>query len=111
MGTAAASSQGQRRRTRTLEAGKPARLSAFRETIAAARREVRRLDLKAKPNGDAKAALLRNCRNHFPDEALGWLDAVVVLGHEGARFPPRWEPVGMTGGWSSPITSCSASPK
>lgn len=71
-----------------IESGKAERLRAFRDTIAAARNEVSRLKLHAKPDGDAKAALLQKCRNNFPDESLGWLDAVVVLGQDGAKFPP-----------------------
>lgn len=72
----------------TIVSGEAERLRAYSEVIAAAQREVERLGLKAKPDGEAKARLLQNCRNNFPDSALGWLDAVVVLGQDGAKFPP-----------------------
>ncbi len=71
-----------------ISSGKAERLRVFRDVIATAQNEVARLNLKAKPEGEAKVDLLQNCRNNFPDEALGWLDAVVVLGQEGAKFPP-----------------------
>lgn len=64
------------------------RFSAYRVGIAAARRELQTLGLKAKPDGEAKALLLHSCRNSFPEDSLGWLDAVLVLGHDGAKFPP-----------------------
>lgn len=65
-----------------------ARLALYRESITAARHELRALGLKAKPEGDAKSSLLQSCRNSFPENALGWLDAVFVLGQNGAKFPP-----------------------
>jgi CRISPR-associated protein Csx17 len=37
---------------------------------------------------DTKAILLADCRNTFPEDALDWLDAVFVLGQDGAKFPP-----------------------
>ena len=52
------------------------RLATYRSGIAAARHELQRLELKAKPDGDTKALLLQSCRNAFPEDALGWLDAV-----------------------------------
>ncbi len=71
-----------------IESGKAGRLKAYRGAIAAARNEIARLRLVAKPEGELKAVLLQSCRNQFPDDALGWLDAVVVLGQDGAKFPP-----------------------
>jgi CRISPR-associated protein Csx17 len=71
-----------------IEAGDAARLRHYRDGIAAARREVIRLSLKAKPEGETKTLLLQSCRNAFPEDALGWLDAVLVLGQDGAKFPP-----------------------
>jgi CRISPR-associated protein Csx17 len=71
-----------------IEKGQTDRLKRYFEGITAARREVKRLALKAKPEGETKTLLLQSCRNSFPDDALGWLDAVLVLGQDGARFPP-----------------------
>jgi CRISPR-associated protein Csx17 len=71
-----------------IGSGAAVRLGAYRKTIAAARREVERLGLRAKPDGEAKAHLLHQCRNQLPDDALGWLDAVFVLGQDGPKFPP-----------------------
>lgn len=71
-----------------IEESRVARLAAYRAGIAAAREEVQRLDLKTKPDGDTKALLLQCCRNTFPEDSLGWLDAVFVLGQDGAKFPP-----------------------
>lgn len=71
-----------------IEKGEAKRLEPYRSGIAAARHELARLDLKAKPDGDTKGLLLQSCRNGFPEDALGWLDAVFVLGQDGAKFPP-----------------------
>jgi CRISPR-associated protein Csx17 len=71
-----------------IEKGKAVRLEQYRKGIAAARREVKQLTLKAKPDGETKTLLLQSCRNSFPEDALGWLDAVFVLGQDGAKFPP-----------------------
>lgn len=71
-----------------IEKSELPRLAPYREGIAAARRELQRLALSAKPDGDTKALLLQSCRNGFPEDALGWLDAVLVLGQDGAKFPP-----------------------
>jgi CRISPR-associated protein Csx17 len=65
-----------------------ARLASYRAGIAAARHELQSLKLKTKPDGDTKALLLQSCRNSFPEDALGWLDAVLVLGQDGPKFPP-----------------------
>ncbi|HEY3852934.1 MAG TPA: type I-U CRISPR-associated protein Csx17 [Verrucomicrobiae bacterium] len=71
-----------------IEKSDAVRMKQYRDGIAAARREVKRLALKAKPDGEAKTLLLQSCRNSFPENALGWLDAVFVLGRDGAKFPP-----------------------
>ena len=71
-----------------IEKGSAPRLEPYRVGIAAARQELNRLVLKAKPDGETKTLLLQSCRNAFPEDALGWLDAVFVLGQDGAKFPP-----------------------
>jgi CRISPR-associated protein Csx17 len=64
------------------------RLSAYRAGIAAAHKALASLAIDEKPDGDTKALLLQSCRNAFPDDSLAWLDAVLVLGRDGAKFPP-----------------------
>ena len=71
-----------------IEEGNASRLEPYRAGMAAARQELNRLALKAKPDGETKKLLLQSCRNSFPEDALGWLDAVFVLGRDGAKFPP-----------------------
>lgn len=71
-----------------IEGSKVERFAPFRAGIAAARHELETLGLDAKPDGEAKALLLNSCRNSFPEAALDWLDAVLVIGQEGAKFPP-----------------------
>lgn len=71
-----------------IEKSEGERFASYRTGIAAARREVQGLGLRAKPDGDTKALLLQSCRNTFPEDSLGWLDAVLVLGQGGAKFPP-----------------------
>jgi CRISPR-associated protein Csx17 len=71
-----------------IETGAASRLASYRDSIAVARRELRVLGLNVKPDGNMKELLLQSCRNSFPEEALGWLDAVFVLGQDGAKFPP-----------------------
>lgn len=71
-----------------IEKGTASRLDQYRAGIVGARQEVNRFALKAKPDGETKTLLLQSCRNSFPEGALSWLDAVFVLGHDGAKFPP-----------------------
>lgn len=65
-----------------------ARLAAYRAGVAAAHKALASLAIKEKPDGNTKALLLQSCRNAFPDDSLTWLDAVLVLGRDGAKFPP-----------------------
>jgi len=71
-----------------IERSNVARLATYREGIAAARGELQALGLNVKPDGVAKALLLQSCRNSVPEDALGWLDAVFVLGQDSPKFPP-----------------------
>jgi CRISPR-associated protein Csx17 len=72
----------------SIEKGATPRLDPYRVGIAAARLGLNRLGLKSKPEGETKTLLLQSCRNSFPEDALSWLDAVFVLGQDGAKFPP-----------------------
>ena len=69
-----------------------ARLDPYREAIAAAdeaRHRARRLGLTkdGKVLKQGKAPLIELCRGSFPDEALAWLDASVVLLDDDIRYP------------------------
>ena len=71
-----------------IEKSDAKRLKPYCTSIAIARQEIKRFALKAKPEGEIKTSLLQSCRNSFPEDALGWLDAVFVLCQDGAKFPP-----------------------
>lgn len=65
------------------------RLAAYRKLITATRAILSDLGLSGKPEErEAKERLLRSLRRRWPDDALEWLDAAVVLGGESVRFPP-----------------------
>lgn len=70
-----------------LDAGD--RMTDWREADAIGRRLVAQ---QTSPNWTkdrkAKERVIRQLRNLWPDEALDWLDAAVVLTTEGAEFPP-----------------------
>lgn len=71
-----------------IERSGVARLAPYRAGIAAAHNAMGSLGIKEKPDGDTKVLLLQSCRNAFPDDSLNWLDAVLVIGRDGAKFPP-----------------------
>jgi|ERR1035437_5559923 CRISPR-associated protein Csx17 len=71
-----------------LAASPSPRFSPYKIGIAAAMRAVDSLKLKEKPDGDTKGQLLHLCRNTLPDDALAWLDAVLVLSQDGPKYPP-----------------------
>ncbi|MCL6636904.1 MAG: type I-U CRISPR-associated protein Csx17 [Alicyclobacillus sp.] len=69
------------------QSGSP-RFAAYRITVAAVDEILARLQLNAKPSEKGKEALIAACRNELPDDAVEWLDAVLVLTPQGASFPP-----------------------
>lgn len=71
-----------------IERSENPRLASYRDSIVAARKELQCLGLTGKPDGEAKLLLIQGCRNSFPEDALGWLDAVLVLTQNGVKFPP-----------------------
>lgn len=73
---------------KAIEENTVPRFAAYRECVNIVRRELNALGLKAKPDGESKAILLQRCRNTFTESALNWLDAVLVLGQDGPKFPP-----------------------
>ncbi len=66
-----------------LEQTDDPRWSASRDVLALARRIV--AEAGEEP---AKSEVLRTLRERYPDDALLWLDAAVVVGPETPRFPP-----------------------
>ncbi len=62
------------------------RLASYRATVAAVDSLLARCDVAAKPEGAAKAALVRALRNELPDAALPWIDA--VWRDDGERLRP-----------------------
>ena len=64
-----------------------ARFRAIAGGIAAAAQEVRRGGWDARPEGDAKAAMIRALRGRLVDSALHWLDATVALSGGRLSFP------------------------
>jgi CRISPR-associated protein Csx17 len=67
------------------------RLAPFRDAIRVVRRLVTTpawpVIEKSKPDAAAKARQIAMCRNEFPDSALGWLDASVLLANDRVVFP------------------------
>lgn len=73
---------------RQMEQSTDPRLAAYRAAIRAARRAAASLGITDAPKDDSKARLLRVLRATLPDEALDWLDAVVVLTADKPQFAP-----------------------
>lgn len=64
------------------------RYAGLRATIAAMRQVLDEMALGEKPDARQKEVLLRRLRNELDDAALVWLDAVLLLSEDGARYPP-----------------------
>lgn len=64
------------------------RLKALRAAIQVAERCVRKFGFEEAPKNEDKLALVLELRDRLPDEALGWLDAVLVVDVESLGFPP-----------------------
>ncbi|CAB3394732.1 type I-G CRISPR-associated protein Cas8g1/Csx17 [Kyrpidia spormannii] len=71
-----------------IETSETDRLSAYRTTIEEARRILQAFGFEKKPDNKDKRPLVQACRNRFPDEAIAWLDASVVLTTGDLGFPP-----------------------
>lgn len=63
------------------------RFERYRKGIEVAAAALRTLGVERKP-AEEKPRLLALCRATFPDDALEWLDAALVLTSEGAKYPP-----------------------
>jgi len=73
---------------KAIQVGGAKRFEQYRLVIGAAVSALEQLGLDEKPGPELKETLLKLCRNTFPDEALGWLDAAFVLTQSGVRYPP-----------------------
>lgn len=75
-----------------LEHSSSERFAVYRQTIAMARQQLETLSIRDKlseKEKDRKQQLLAACRNSFPEEALRWVDAAVLLTNDGSsKFPP-----------------------
>ncbi len=72
----------------TIGASSGDRFARLRESVAIAQQVLREMDLQEAPKGDPKAELLTRLRAIFPDDALDWFDAVLVLTSEKVAYPP-----------------------
>lgn len=64
------------------------RLMGFADAIRLGRSYVAAKGWEERPQDDAKAAMLADLRARLADDALGWLDAAIVLGDEKPLFAP-----------------------
>jgi len=64
------------------------RLAPLRLTIELARAQVEHLGLQEAPKDVEKAALVNRLRDRLPDEAVAWLDAVLIVDPTDLGFPP-----------------------
>ncbi len=67
--------------------GTAVRFEPYRQLIQICRTLLSDMGLSEKPD-ELKSTLLQNCRNRFPDDALGWLDAAFLLTSDGPKYPP-----------------------
>lgn len=73
----------------SIEQARVPRLDRYRDAIEQTRAVLEDLDLKEKPSGEVeKAELVRRLRRCWPDDAIEWLDAAIVLTGAKAAFPP-----------------------
>lgn len=74
---------------KAIEAADDDRFDAWHEALRVAREALARLGLSEKPgDDDTKLALVRCLRSCWPDTAIRWLDAAIVLLMDGPAFPP-----------------------
>jgi len=64
------------------------RFILYRDCLHTAEMALHGMDRSSSPKGDAKATLLTRMRGLLPDDALGWLDAAVLLTGDSPQYPP-----------------------
>lgn len=84
----ATSSSKSKKAVRAIAAVESDRLEVYRQTIKVIKRLLTDTGTKAKPSKAEKALILAKCRNHLPDLAVSWLDAVYTLSAEDPKFMP-----------------------
>ncbi len=68
--------------------GHAERFSTYRSTLAAAETVLQGFSRSRSPKEADKQRLLTAVRANFPDPALDWLDAALLLTQDGPKFPP-----------------------
>ncbi|MEN0064333.1 MAG: type I-U CRISPR-associated protein Csx17 [Myxococcota bacterium] len=76
------------RATDAIAASKASRLEPIRTFVHFCQQAVQEQGLETVPKPDEKRRLLATLRDNADDQALAWLDAVVMVGERDARFPP-----------------------
>ncbi len=71
-----------------IRAGSGRRFARYRETIGCADAIVRSLGLQASPKDEEKRDFLQRCRASWPDDAIEWIDAAVILTDEKSVYAP-----------------------
>lgn len=71
-----------------IEESDDPRLSDYRGLIVMTRQILEKAGLSEKPGGESKERLIRQLRRTWPDAAIEWLDAVVILTGDRLTFPP-----------------------
>ncbi len=64
------------------------RFTRYREAIETCQQALRNLGLQVRQAGSVKTTLLTLLRAEADDETLSWIDAAVLLGGDGPRYPP-----------------------
>lgn len=73
---------------RAITESKDPRFATYARVIGEVQAVLLDLGLHEKPDKKAKSELLARLRAELSDEALEWIDAALVLTHDGERFPP-----------------------
>ncbi len=64
------------------------RFSAYKEVVRAVQGLLEDHEFGPKLDKSRKSELIARLRSELPDEALGWIDAALVLTNDGERYPP-----------------------
>jgi CRISPR-associated protein Csx17 len=71
-----------------IERSDDERLRRYRDLAGLTHAILRELEITETPDRERKAQLVRAARRRWPDQALEWLDAAIVLTDGGLAFPP-----------------------
>lgn len=73
---------------RHVEEADGKRFAPYRALVRQTREILLDLEIEQKPEGDRKEELVRTLRERWPDDAIEWLDASIVIAGEKPAFPP-----------------------